>query len=160
MRGGNAFRHAASAAVLAVSLVAAFVAVSGRAAAAAPGPAAAEAEVRAAEQARAQALLKADTTALARLVADDFVEISRLGSLRTKADNLRDIGSGTLKLATIRYDSTSVRVFGDVAVLRAIADNTGSFRGMPFSGRVWYTRIFVRRDGRWQAIEMQQTPIP
>jgi len=52
-----------------------------------------------------------------------------------------------------------VRVYGDVAVLRAIADNTGTMRGFPFSGRIWYTRVFVWRDGRWQAVTMQQTPI-
>jgi ketosteroid isomerase-like protein len=116
--------------------------------------------VRAAEQARAAALLKADTTAISKLTADDFVEISRLGTLRTKADNLRDIASGNLKLLTVQYDSTNVRRYGDVAVLRAIANNTGMFHGTPFAGRVWYTRVFVWRDGRWQAVTMQQTPIP
>jgi ketosteroid isomerase-like protein len=116
--------------------------------------------VRAAEQARAAALLKADTTAISQLMADDFVEISRLGTLRTKADNLRDIAGGNLKLLTVQYDSTNVRMYGDVAVLRAIANNTGMFHGAPFAGRVWYTRVFVWRDGRWQAVTMQQTPIP
>jgi hypothetical protein len=43
---------------------------------------AAEDSVRAAEQARGQALLAADTVALSRLVADEFVEISRLGQAR------------------------------------------------------------------------------
>ena len=116
--------------------------------------------VRAAEQARGKALLEADTTTISRLTADDFMEISRLGTLRTKADNLRDMASGNLKLLTVQYDSTNVRVYGDVAVLRAIANNTGMFHGMPFAGRVWYTRVFVWREGRWQAVTMQQTPIP
>src|SRR5437867_9324541 len=83
-----------------------------------------EDSVRALESQRAQALLKADTVALSRLVADDFVEISRLGTLRTKADNMREIGSGTLKLSSVRYDSLAVRTYGDVAVLPGIADNT------------------------------------
>ena len=47
--------------------------------------------------------------------------------------------------------------YGDVAVLTAIADNTGTFRGIPFSGKIRYMRIFVRRDNRWQAVAMQQT---
>lgn len=113
--------------------------------------------IRGLEAARSQALLHADTTALSRLLADEFVEVSRFGTLRTRADNLREIGSGALKLATVKYDSMSVRVYGDVAVLRAIADNTGSLRGFPFAGRLWYTRVFVRRDGRWQAVSMQHT---
>ena len=73
-----------------------------------------EDSVRAAEMARGQALLHADTVALSRMIADEFVEISRLGTLRTRAANIHDIVSG-------------------------------------------YTRIFVRRDGRWQAVAMQQT---
>jgi len=117
----------------------------------------AEDSVRAAEQARGQALLTADTVALSRLVADEFVEISRLGQIRTRADNIRDIASGELKLTAVKYDSLVVRMYGEVAVLRGIADNTGTFRGFPFSGKIRYTRVFVRRDGRWQAVAMQQT---
>jgi len=131
-----------------------------RAAVAAAGGTAAEDSVRAAEVARGEALMHADTTVLSRMIADEFVEISRLGTLRTKADNMRDIASGALKLTTVKYDSVSVRIYGDVAVLRAIADNTGTMRGFPFAGKIWYTRVFVRRDGRWQAVTMQQTPIP
>jgi len=119
-----------------------------------------EDSVRAAEQARGQALLKADTVALSRLVAEEFVEVSRLGQIRTRADNIRDIASGDLKLTAVRYDSLVVRIYGDVALLRGIADNTGSFRGFPFSGKIRYTRVFVRRDGRWQAVAMQQTSMP
>lgn len=115
--------------------------------------------MRSVELSRAEALLHADTTALSRMVADEFFEISRLGQLRTKADNIRDIGSGDLRLLTVKYDSLAVRIYGDVAVLRGIADNTGTARGMPFRGKIRYMRIFVRRDGRWQAVAMQQTPL-
>lgn len=126
----------------------------------APAKADPAAEVRGLETARGQALLHADTTALSAMIANDFVEISRLGTLRTKQDNLRQLASGALKLTTVKYDSVDVRVYGDVAVLRAIADNTGLVMGQPFSGKIWYTRIFVRKDGRWQAVLMQQTMIP
>lgn len=119
-----------------------------------------EDSVRAVEMSRAQALLRADTAALSRMVADEFIEISRLGQIRTKVDNIRDIGSGDLRLQSVRYDSLVVRIYGDVAVLRGIADNTGTFRGFPFSGKIRYMRVFVRRDGRWQAVAMQQTPLP
>ena len=111
-----------------------------------------EGAVRALEGARAQALLKADTTALSRLIAAEFVEISRLGQIRTKADNLREIANGELKLTSVKYDSLEVRIYGDVALLRGLADNTGTYRGFPFAGNVRYTRVFVRRDGagrRW-----------
>jgi hypothetical protein len=124
-----------------------------------PAAVAAEDSVRAVEMARAQALLHADTVALSRMLAAEFIEVSRLGQIRTRADNIRDIASGELKLTNVRYDSLAVRIYGDVAVLRGIADNTGVFRGFPFAGRIRYTRVFVRRDGRWQAVTMQQTPM-
>ena len=115
--------------------------------------------MRAIEQARGEALLHADTVALSRMLATEFLEISRLGLVRTRAENIRDISSGDLKLLTVKYDSLSVRIYGAVAVLTGIADNTGQFRGFPFSGKIRYTRVFVRRAGRWQAVLMQQTPM-
>jgi hypothetical protein len=118
-----------------------------------------EDSVRAVELSRAQTLLRADTAALSRMVADEFFEISRLGQLRTKADNIRDIASSDLRLLSVRYDSLTVRIYGEVAVLRGIADNAGTFRGFPFAGKIRYTRIFIRRDGRWQAVAMQQTAL-
>ncbi len=127
---------------------------------AAQGSGSVQDSVRALEQARAQAILRADTTSLGRMIAPEFVEVSRLGTLRTRADNIGEIASGALKLTAIRYDSQTVRVYGDVAILTGIAENAGVFHGMPFAGRVRYTRIFVRGAGGWQAVLMQQTPIP
>jgi hypothetical protein len=120
-------------------------------------PSSLEDSVRMLESQRAQALLTADTVALSQLVADDFVEISRFGTLRTKADNMREIASGMLVLTAVRYDSLAVRIYGDVAVLQGIADNAGTFRGFPFTGKIRYTRVFVRREGHWRAVAMQQT---
>jgi hypothetical protein len=116
--------------------------------------------VRAAEDKRKQALLSADTVLLSRLTALEFYEVNRIGLLRSRANNMQEIATGALKLNTITYDSLSVRIYGDVAILTGIADNTGEYRGMPFSGKIRYTRVFVRRDGRWQAIVMQHTPMP
>jgi ketosteroid isomerase-like protein len=124
------------------------------------GAPSAEEAVKAVELARAQALLAADTTSLSNMIADDFIEISRLGQIRSKADNMHDISTGELKLTSVHYDSLSVRTYGDVAVLRGIADNTGEFRGFPFSGKIRYTRIFVGRGGHWRAVGMQQTAMP
>ena len=93
------------------------------------------------------------------MTADEFFEISRFGTLRAKADNMTELGSGVLKLNTVKYDSLTVKVYGDVAILRGIADNTGTYNGFPFQGRIRYMRIFVKRDGRWQAVAMQHTPM-
>lgn len=124
-----------------------------------PNPAA-EDSVRALEEARGQALMRGDTVALSRMTAMEFNELTRFGTTRNRAANLRDVSSGMLHLLTVRYDSLAVRIYGDVAILQGIADNTGTMGGMPFSGKIRYTRVFVRRDGRWQAVTMQHTPMP
>ena len=145
--------------VVARAAVVLLFAVPGARLAAQSAPVTPEDSVRAGEEARGRALLAADTAALSRMVAAEFTEVSRLGTLRTRADNLRDVASGDLRLTSVKYDSLAVRLYGDVAVLQGIADNTGTFRGFPFRGRIRYTRVFVRRDGRWQAVTMQQTPM-
>ncbi len=120
---------------------------------------AAEDSVRALEQARGQALLRGDTTAISGMTAVEFNELTRFGTVRGRAANLRDVASGMLRLTSVHFDSLNVRIYGEVAVLQGITDNTGTMGGVPFSGRIRYTRVFVRRDGRWQAITMQHTPM-
>jgi ketosteroid isomerase-like protein len=115
--------------------------------------------VRALEEARGQALIRGDTVALSRMTAMEFNELTRLGTMRNRAANIRDVASGMLRLLTVHYDSLTVRIYGDVAILQGIADNTGTMGGVPFSGRIRYTRVFARRDGRWQAVTMQHTPM-
>jgi hypothetical protein len=106
------------------------------------------------------ALLAADTVALGRLVAPEFFEISRFGTIRSRADNLGEVATGVLTLETLAQDSLVVRIYGDVALLTGIARQTGTYRETPFTGKVRYLRVFVHRDGRWQAVAMQHTNLP
>jgi ketosteroid isomerase-like protein len=65
-----------------------------------------------------------------------------------------------LQIRSVQYDDLTVRIYGNVAILQGVADNTGVFRGTPFSGKLRYTRVFVRRAGGWVAVAMQHTMIP
>jgi hypothetical protein len=47
-----------------------------------------------------------------------------------------------------------------VALLTGIARQTGTFRGVPFTGKVRYIRVLLRREVRWQAVAMQHTNLP
>src|SRR5262245_31292244 len=82
--------------------------------------------VRALEDARGQALIAGDTVAISRMTAAEFNELTRFGTVRGRAENLRDVGSGMLKLTTVNFDSLNVRIYGDVAILQGITDNTGT----------------------------------
>ncbi len=119
--------HTVALAILAISLLRASAGLA---------QASPEDSVRALEEARGQALIHQDTVALAGMLAPEFNEISRLGTVRSRADNIRDISSGTLRLVSVHYDSLTVRIYGDVAILQGMADNVGTFGGMPFTGKI------------------------
>jgi hypothetical protein len=116
-----------------------------------------EDEVKALEMARGEALVKGDTVAVSQMTAEEFFEITRLGTIKSKAENMRDLSAGDLKLTSVKYEDLTVKVYGAVALLRGVADNTGTFRGMPFAGKIRYMRVFVKRNNRWQAVAMQHT---
>jgi len=50
-----------------------------------------------------------------------------------------------------------VRLYGDTAVVTARADVKGRQLGEDFSGPYRYTRVWVRRNGRWQTVSYQAT---
>ena len=57
------------------------------------------------------------------------------------------------------HDDVRVRVYGDAAVATGRIRSEGTFRGQPRGGRTRFTRVFVRRGGRWQLVANQLTPI-
>lgn len=108
-----------------------------------------EREIEAADAERVRALQADDLAALERVYADDFIMITSTGEIRTKADQLRDIGSGRFTHPPAPTRTLRLRVYGDVAVVHS--ENKGGLaidgRADPVLRRV--TRVYVKRDGRW-----------
>ncbi|MGZ3639060.1 MAG: nuclear transport factor 2 family protein, partial [Ktedonobacterales bacterium] len=59
----------------------------------------------------------ADTAAIERTLADDFVGIGPLGFLLSKQEWLQRHQSGALQYTSFTLDDTQVRVYGDAAVM-------------------------------------------
>jgi ketosteroid isomerase-like protein len=62
----------------------------------------------------------------------------------------------------VHYDSIQitdmkVRVYGNTAIVTARAEVKGNDLGEDFSGPYRFTRVWVRRNGRWQAVSYQAT---
>jgi ketosteroid isomerase-like protein len=90
---------------------------------------------------------KADAARLGRIVADDFMGGSPDGMLLGKADIIpRGGGAGAFAGAT--PTDTSVRLFGDTAVLM------GSIKTAD-SGLIRVTLVCQKRAGTWQMIAAQ-----
>jgi ketosteroid isomerase-like protein len=92
-----------------------------------------------------------------RTLAEDYVAITPLGQVTTKQDTVRARKSGQLRYEAMDVSDMVVRVYGDTAVVTARADVKGHQLGEDFSGPYRYTRIWVRRSGRWQTVSYQAT---
>lgn len=92
-----------------------------------------------------------------RTLAEDYVAITPLGTVTTKQDTVSARKSGQLRYDSINVSDMVVRLYGDTAVVTARADVKGHQLGEDFSGPYRYTRVWIRRGGRWQAVSYQAT---
>jgi ketosteroid isomerase-like protein len=90
-----------------------------------------------------------DTDTLEGLLADDFVGIGPLGFSLPKAEWLARYRQG-LHYDAFDLEETQVRTYGDVAVVTARNNQSGTYYGNPIPEAVRATCIAVRSEGRWQ----------
>jgi ketosteroid isomerase-like protein len=117
-----------------------------------------EQEFKRIENQWAEADKNKDAAALGRLLADDWVYLGPLG-IETKSQHLAGLKSGDDKLESITLIDMKVRVFGNIAVVTGREHETSSSKGKDTSGNYLWTDVFVKRLGRWQAVNSQDTPL-
>jgi ketosteroid isomerase-like protein len=106
-----------------------------------------------------QAGLKKDFKTLDRILADDWVSIDSLGQATTKAQTLAAMKSSQSSQQSIELGEMKVRVFGTAAVVTGTDVEKGSYKGQDSSGKYSWMDVFVKRNGRWQAVVSQSTKI-
>ena len=123
------------------------------------GPA--EREIRTLEAELNVAIVRADLAFFDRVFAEDFTHTNHTGAFRTKARWLANHKPGA-KNPYDRFDAEdlAVRVYGKTAEVtgRSVPRGTDS-RGQAITGEYRFTRVWVRRDGRWQVVAFQGTRI-
>ena len=92
-----------------------------------------------------------------RTLADDYVAITPLGQVITKGDTVAARKSGQLRYDSIEINDVVVRVYGNTAIVTARANVKGTDLGEEFNGAYRFTRVWVRRNGRWLAASYQAT---
>ena len=105
------------------------------------------------------ALLKADVAAWSRFLGDDWVLTYSDGTLVTKPMALADLKEGALKIESFQLDDLKVRVYGDAAVVTGLITEKSKFRDKDTSGRRRFTDVFVKLDGRWQAVASHESDV-
>jgi ketosteroid isomerase-like protein len=104
-----------------------------------------------------EASLQRDADFPLRTLAEDYVAITPLGQVTTKQETISARRSGQLRYESMNVTDMVVRLYGDTAVVTARADVKGHQLGEDFSGPYRYTRVWVRRNGHWQAVSYQAT---
>ena len=112
----------------------------------------AEQAVQQQDQERIQAQISADTTALRRIYADDFLGIGPTGVVRNKAEVIADFTSHSLTYQSITTADVRIRVYGNTAVETGRSTMIGKDRGKTVPRDNRFTRVWVMIDKRWQLV--------
>jgi ketosteroid isomerase-like protein len=116
---------------------------------------AAEADIITSFQTLERAVTRNDADEWVKHMADEFVVYRTKQNLTTKAmraQMLRDHGAINAETFVAAVEAMKLWVFGDAAVMRADHVMPGN-RRPPYRA----TRVWVKRDGRWQMAMSQQT---
>src|SRR5262245_45992177 len=100
-----------------------------------------------------------DAASLERIMAPEFVSTDPNGRLTTRAEVLARRKSGQVKFTAFTQDDYKVQIIGDTAIVTGRSAAQGSRDGKDASGRERFTDVFVRRDGRWQAVASHSSRI-
>ncbi len=94
-----------------------------------------------------------------RIFADDFTFTNPYGEIMTKEQRIAEIKPGGIQFMAYTADDVKVRVYGDTAVVTSRATLKGKRGDRDISGQNRIILVFVNKDGHWQAVASQSTPI-
>lgn len=108
----------------------------------------------------ARAMARGDFDFLESVLADDFIGVNPRGEELTKAEVLARLRSPDYELESLQHQNIRARVLGDCAVVLARTVVKGRYRGEEAGGEFPYLRVWLWREGRWQAVAAQSTSLP
>ena len=109
---------------------------------------------------RSAAIVKGDVATLEKQTSDDYTLVNMNGQMSDKSQMVNAFKTGQTKLTSDDLSDLKVRVYGNTAVITGKADVKGTLGGNDATGQIMFTRVYVKKDGRWQSVAYQQTRIP
>jgi len=116
------------------------------------------AEITKLENQWVQAIVNKDLDTLNVILADDFNGTGANGATFPKATALDEIKSGAYDVESMTLDEVSVNVYGDTAVSFTSQQEKSKYSGRDSSGHYHFTNVWVKRNGRWQAVATHGSP--
>lgn len=100
-----------------------------------------------------------DTAVFTRVIADDWMGINPDGTTSNKTQQIDEIKSGAFAVESMKSSDVKIRVFGNAAVITGLGTLTGKQKGKDVSGDYRYMDVYVKREGKWQAVASQVTAV-
>jgi uncharacterized protein (TIGR02246 family) len=121
----------------------------------------AEEQIKALQAEYVKAILKGDTSFYQKYYADDAISVHGLGQVFTKAQEIADLKSGSLKYDSYTIRDQTIHIDGSTAVVVTLANGTGLLESKPFNNQGFRTSyVWVKQKGDWKLVLRQVTRIP
>src|ERR1700687_2613391 len=114
-----------------------------------------ERQILALHEAGDQALMSADLSVLAQILADDYVQYNESGKAFTKQDVLNNFRTGAIRYPSIVSTGRKIRVFGATAVVHGAESDEVESDGKRFSVRYVYLDVLRKQNGEWKLVASQ-----
>jgi ketosteroid isomerase-like protein len=106
-----------------------------------------------------QATLTKDFKTLNRIIAEDWIGVDFKGVTTTKAESIAELRAGESRNESVELGDMTVRVYGNSAVVIGSDVEKSRYQGKDSSGKYAWMDVFVKRNGRWQAVASESTKI-
>lgn len=112
------------------------------------------------QQRWAEARKARDVAFLERFYAKEFTVGNMDGSESSREQDIAMFSTGDLHPAVIADTQMKVIVFGKGALVTGLEHLEGSYKGHTGQFDLRFANTYVLRDGRWQLLRHQATPVP
>ncbi len=117
-------------------------------------------EVKQLERDWTDAMKSRDPDKLGQILADDWTGLFTDGTKSTRKQYLADVKSGASKLDSFEFGPMDVKLIGTmVAVVQGSDTEKSSLKGKDTSGKWVWMDVFVKRNGKWQAVRSQSAKV-
>jgi ketosteroid isomerase-like protein len=124
-----------------------------------PADSADKAELSRLEKVWNEAHVRGDADALDRLWAEDLTVTVPNMSVITKPTAVAMAKSGRIKFTRYETSEISIRVYGDAAVVTGVVERTRTLNNRDFDDKWRFTKMYIRRAGRWQVVAWHASTI-
>ena len=116
-------------------------------------------EVMAASDAWKLAMMKKDPAGLQKLMHEDIIYGHSSGMVQTKADVIKSTTTGKTIIEAMDFSETNVRVYGNMALIRANVDMRNATDGKASVFHTNVLHVWLKGPDGWQMVSRQATQL-